>query len=160
MTTHDLGLRKAAILIDTLDQVGADALLERLTDESADRIRRELLGLESVEPAERRRILDELGGCSPSTGHEDETDVIENETSESQVSHRRSRDAQHRCEKTVDDVKRDRQSAKQIPELIDNSITATDPTCTLSEAEPFAFLNNTPTQSAMAKLGPVRLDLR
>ena len=144
MTTHDQGLRKAAILIDTLDQASADTLLERLTDDSADRIRRKLLGLESVEPAERRSILDELGGCPPAASHEDETDAIQDKTSESQVSDRGASNVYDHRERAAGNAKREQPPAERISDQVDNSATTTDPASMLPESEPFAFLNDTP----------------
>ena len=53
-------LRKAAILISTLDQRSADALLEQMPPEQAARIRAVLIDLPDVDPAEQGRVIREF----------------------------------------------------------------------------------------------------
>ncbi len=67
MGTRAEGLRKAAILIDSLDQESADAVLEKMPCEFADSIRRAVLELASVDSLEREGVLRELGGCETPT---------------------------------------------------------------------------------------------
>ena len=63
MGTRAEGLRKAAILIDSLDPESADLVLGNMPSESADSIRRAVLELASVDSQEREQVLQELGGC-------------------------------------------------------------------------------------------------
>ncbi len=53
-------LRKAAILIASLDTPTADLLLEQMGPEQAARVRREIDSLDDVDPAEQKQILDEF----------------------------------------------------------------------------------------------------
>lgn len=56
---HD-GIRKTAILIDSLDQATAEVLLEQLSFNAAVQVRQALLELGDVEPQERERVLSEF----------------------------------------------------------------------------------------------------
>ena len=53
-------LRKAAIVIDSLDNAAADALLAQLAPEMAARVRQVRLQLGAVDPLERERIIEEF----------------------------------------------------------------------------------------------------
>lgn len=59
------GLRKAAVLIDTLDPAAADLLLERLSPGQAERIRSAWMELGAISPQERRQVLDEFRQMVP-----------------------------------------------------------------------------------------------
>lgn len=59
------GIRKAAILVASLDPLSADALLGRLDDGQAGRIRRAVMELDVIDPEERRRVLDEFRRVGP-----------------------------------------------------------------------------------------------
>jgi flagellar motor switch protein FliG len=66
---HD-DLRKAAILVDSLDPQAADALLDQMEPSQADRIRRALLSLGSVAERERELVIGQfLGGCPAAAGN-------------------------------------------------------------------------------------------
>ncbi len=59
-------LRKAALLISSLDAASADALLDQMPDEQAAQIRRALMQLDDVDPQEQDRVLREfLRGREP-----------------------------------------------------------------------------------------------
>jgi flagellar motor switch protein FliG len=62
--SHD-GLRKAAILVSSLDTAAADALLEQLPGEQAQRVRELLVDLDEIDPAEQRRVIDEFFRVGP-----------------------------------------------------------------------------------------------
>ncbi|MGQ9606081.1 MAG: FliG C-terminal domain-containing protein [Thermogutta sp.] len=59
------GLRKAAVLIDTLDPAAADLLLERLSPGQAEKIRSAWMELGAISPQERRQVLDEFRQMVP-----------------------------------------------------------------------------------------------
>lgn len=59
------GLRKAAVLIDTLDPAAADLLLERLSPGEAEKIRSAWMDLGVISPQERRQVLDEFRQMVP-----------------------------------------------------------------------------------------------
>lgn len=59
------GIRKAAILVSSLDRATADRLLEQMTDEQAARVRRAMVDLGDVDPQEQRRIIDEFFHTRP-----------------------------------------------------------------------------------------------
>ncbi|NMC20207.1 MAG: hypothetical protein GYA33_07270 [Thermogutta sp.] len=59
------GLRKAAVLIDTLDPAAADLLLERLSPGEAEKIRSTWMELGAISPQERRQVLDEFRQLAP-----------------------------------------------------------------------------------------------
>ncbi|MBN2022566.1 MAG: hypothetical protein JW809_07200 [Pirellulales bacterium] len=62
------GLRKAAILIDTLDAPAADALLERMAADQADLVRRTVVQLGPIDPKERNRVVAEFLKTAPGGG--------------------------------------------------------------------------------------------
>ncbi len=53
-------LRKAAILVDSLDTATADVLYEQLSPGEADRVRQAVLSLEDIDETERRRVVAEF----------------------------------------------------------------------------------------------------
>ncbi|HEV3417795.1 MAG TPA: FliG C-terminal domain-containing protein, partial [Pirellulales bacterium] len=58
-------LRKAAILVASLDQRTADLLLDQMAAEQADRVRRAILHLGDVDPVEQDEIIDEFFRIGP-----------------------------------------------------------------------------------------------
>ncbi len=66
MNASQQTLRKAAILIDSLDPQSADALLEQMPGEQAARVRSMVMHLGNVPAAERERVIEEfMRGDSP-----------------------------------------------------------------------------------------------
>ncbi len=59
------GLRKAAVLIDTLEPAVADLLLEQLSPTDAERVRGAWMELGTISPQERRQVLDEFKHLVP-----------------------------------------------------------------------------------------------
>jgi len=59
------GIRKAAILVASLDMAGADAILDQLGPEQAARVRRTVVDLGQVDPQEQRRVIDEFRRIGP-----------------------------------------------------------------------------------------------
>ncbi len=60
MNAIDEGIRKAAVFVAALDCSAADALLDRLPDGQARRVRDAMIALSEVEAGEERRIRDEF----------------------------------------------------------------------------------------------------
>jgi len=69
MNTTTDGLRKAAILVDTLDAKTADALLGQMAEEQADQVRRAVLHLGQIDPEERHRVVAEFLRNAPDVKH-------------------------------------------------------------------------------------------
>jgi flagellar motor switch protein FliG len=65
MKRRQPSLRKAAILVASLDQRTADLLLDQMAAEQADRVRRAILHLGDVDPAEQDEIIDEFFRIGP-----------------------------------------------------------------------------------------------
>ncbi len=65
ISLQDAGIRKAAILVASLDPAAADALLGQLGPERAALVRQAVAYLDDIEPAERQRILDEFRRIGP-----------------------------------------------------------------------------------------------
>ncbi|MGO8688221.1 MAG: FliG C-terminal domain-containing protein [Thermoguttaceae bacterium] len=63
--TTNAGLRKAAILVASLDQAAADVVLEQLTPEQARHVRRLAVELEDIDRQEQQRIIDEFFRIGP-----------------------------------------------------------------------------------------------
>jgi flagellar motor switch protein FliG len=59
------GVRKAAILVASLDPAAADALLDRLAPEQANLVRQAVMVLDEIETKERQRVLDEFRRIGP-----------------------------------------------------------------------------------------------
>jgi flagellar motor switch protein FliG len=62
--SHD-GLRKAAILVASLDVAAADTLLDQLAPEQASRVRALAVDLGEIDAAEQRRVIDEFFRVGP-----------------------------------------------------------------------------------------------
>jgi flagellar motor switch protein FliG len=60
MSMDKQGIRKAAILVAALDRAAADCLLDQMAPAEAQRVRDAVLELDDVDPAERRRVIDEF----------------------------------------------------------------------------------------------------
>ena len=61
-------LRKAAILVASLDTAAADRLLDQMGEEQASRVRRAVMDLDNIDPLEEQAVLEEffrLGGPEP-----------------------------------------------------------------------------------------------
>jgi flagellar motor switch protein FliG len=68
MTTKratNAGLRKAAILVASLDQAAADVILDQLTPEQARHVRRLAVELDDIDRQEQQRIIDEFFRIGP-----------------------------------------------------------------------------------------------
>ena len=65
ISLHDAGIRKAAILVASLDQAAADLLLRQLGSERADLVRQAVAYLDETGPEERQRIVDEFRRIGP-----------------------------------------------------------------------------------------------
>lgn len=65
MNQPDDGIRKAAILLDSLEQPAADALLRSLSRQQAARLRQAVIDLGKINPSERRRVLEEFCRLAP-----------------------------------------------------------------------------------------------
>ncbi len=63
--TAEEGIRKAAIVVASLDHEAADALLRQLGPAMAQKVRMAALTLDEVSPEERSRILDEFANFGP-----------------------------------------------------------------------------------------------
>ena len=60
MNSNNDGIRKAAILVASLDGETADLLLQRLEPEQVDQVRRMVADLGPIDPGTQRRIVDEF----------------------------------------------------------------------------------------------------
>ena len=61
----NLGMRKAAVLVASLDQAAADALLEQLTPEQARQVRQFVVDLGDVDRQEQHRVIEEFFRVGP-----------------------------------------------------------------------------------------------
>jgi flagellar motor switch protein FliG len=59
------GLRKAAILVASLDTAAADAVLEQLTPEQARQVREIVMEMDDIDQGEQRRVIDEFFQVGP-----------------------------------------------------------------------------------------------
>jgi flagellar motor switch protein FliG len=64
-TLQESGVRKAAILVASLDRTLADAMLEQLPPEQSQQVRRAAASLGRIDPAEQQRIIDEFLRIGP-----------------------------------------------------------------------------------------------
>lgn len=62
---HDAGIRKAAILVASLDQAATDLLLDQLGPACAELVREAVMMLDEIDPDEQRRIIAEFRRISP-----------------------------------------------------------------------------------------------
>ena len=60
MSSPNPGMRKAAILVASLDQAAADAVLDQLTPEQAQEVRRISVDLGDIDSREQQRVMDEF----------------------------------------------------------------------------------------------------
>src|SRR5262245_4166839 len=60
-------LRKAAVLIASLDVDTADLLLAQMPKDQADMVRREIADLDEIDPSEQQAVLDEFFRFGPSS---------------------------------------------------------------------------------------------
>jgi flagellar motor switch protein FliG len=67
ISLQDAGIRKAAILVASIDRTAADLLLEQLGPERAQLVRHAVTYLDDVAPAERRRVVAEFRRIGPMT---------------------------------------------------------------------------------------------
>ncbi len=70
MSKSESSLRKAAILIASLDAATAEALLAQMPPEQAEAVQNEMLQLGAIDPAEQETIIEEffrLGPLIPET---------------------------------------------------------------------------------------------
>ena len=65
ISLHDAGIRKAAILVASLDQAAADLLLRQLGPDRADLVRQAVAYLDEIGAEERQRISDEFRRIGP-----------------------------------------------------------------------------------------------
>jgi flagellar motor switch protein FliG len=72
--THD-GLRKAAILVASLDTAAADAVLDQLSPEQARQVREIVVELEDIDQGEQRRVIDEFFHNGPAAPSENDAGV-------------------------------------------------------------------------------------
>ena len=59
------GLRKAAILVASLDTAAADAVLDQLTPDEARQVREIVVEMDDIDPGEQRRVIDEFFQTGP-----------------------------------------------------------------------------------------------
>jgi flagellar motor switch protein FliG len=62
----DDGIRKAAILVASLDRAAADAVLEILGPDKAQQVRQAVVAMDDIPAAEREQVLDEFARLRPS----------------------------------------------------------------------------------------------
>jgi flagellar motor switch protein FliG len=72
--THD-GLRKAAILVASLDTAAADAVLDQLSPEQARQVREIVVELEDIDHGEQRRVIDEFFHKEPARSAQSDAGV-------------------------------------------------------------------------------------
>ncbi len=59
-TMHEAGIRKAAILLASLDQAVADRLLDQLSPPHAAQVRQAMTAIDQIDAEERQRVIDEF----------------------------------------------------------------------------------------------------
>ena len=62
---HDAGIRKAAILVASLDQAAADALLDHLSSAQAALVREAVMSIDEIAPEELQRVIDDFRRIGP-----------------------------------------------------------------------------------------------
>ena len=65
MNSHKNGIRKAAILVASLDRPTADRMLEQMDPRQAQRVRQMMVELDQIDPEEQERIIDEFFRIGP-----------------------------------------------------------------------------------------------
>ena len=68
---RSLGIRKAAILVASLEPAAADALLAQLGPEQAQRVREAAASLDDIDADQRRRVIDEFLRIGPMTPYKE-----------------------------------------------------------------------------------------
>ncbi len=67
------GLRKAAVLVASLDTAAADAVLDQLTPEQARQVREMVVEMDDIDQGEQRRVIDEFRGQGAGSGEQGAT---------------------------------------------------------------------------------------
>jgi len=62
---QEVGIRKAAVLVASLDQLAADLLLDQLDDGQAELVRQAVMDMDEIGVEERRRVIDEFRRIVP-----------------------------------------------------------------------------------------------
>ncbi|MGA2253104.1 MAG: FliG C-terminal domain-containing protein [Thermoguttaceae bacterium] len=75
MKLSNEGLRKAAILVASLDTAAADAVLDQLTTEQARQVREIVVEMDDVDQGEQRRVIDEFFQVGPKAPAKDSAGV-------------------------------------------------------------------------------------
>ncbi len=65
MNLPDHGIRRAAILVASLDRATADAMLQALGPEQARRVRQAMVDLEQIDPREQQKVIEEFFRAGP-----------------------------------------------------------------------------------------------
>jgi flagellar motor switch protein FliG len=65
MNPEDQGIRKAAILVASLDRAATEAMLQVLGPEQARRVRQTVIGLGRIDPREQRKVIEEFFRTGP-----------------------------------------------------------------------------------------------
>jgi len=65
MNPQDHGIRRVAILVASLDQAAADAMLERLGPEQARHVRQTIVDLGQIDAREQRRVIEDFFRAGP-----------------------------------------------------------------------------------------------
>ena len=65
MNPQDHGIRRVAILVASLDQAAADAMLERLGPDQARRVRQTIVDLGQIDSREQRRVIEDFFRAGP-----------------------------------------------------------------------------------------------
>ncbi|MGY8771570.1 MAG: FliG C-terminal domain-containing protein [Pirellulales bacterium] len=76
MNSSDQTIRKAAIVISSLDVDTADRLLEQMPDEMAAKVRYQVLSLDDISETERQLVLNEFMG-KPASSQESDSEGVE-----------------------------------------------------------------------------------
>ena len=86
MVDGNEGIRKAAILANSLELAAADALLEQMTDDQAQLVRQAMVELGEVDPDEERRVVDEFLRVGPMIPRQQEPGIELNDRVAEQLS--------------------------------------------------------------------------
>ncbi len=76
MKLSNEGLRKAAILVASLDTAAADAVLDQLTPEQARQVREIVVEMDDVDQGERQRVIDEFFSVGPQVPAKDDHEYM------------------------------------------------------------------------------------
>ncbi len=75
MVASNDGIRKAAILANSLEMAAADALLEQMAPDQAQLVRQVMVELGEVDPDEERRVVDEFLRVGPIVPRQEESGI-------------------------------------------------------------------------------------